>query len=152
FTVAPGALAFSPDGKYLVVGFGKGAYESKAVPHPLKVWEVATRRQVHLLHGHTGFCGSLDFSRNPGPPGLMASASHDGTVILWSTETWKALRTLENPDRGSQANSQAGRRFVDDAAFSPDGKTLAMASRAGNVQLWDVATGELREALKGHSS
>jgi hypothetical protein len=37
-------------------------------------------------------------------------------------------------------------------AFSPDGKSLAMASRAGNVQLWDVATGTLLETLKGHSS
>jgi WD40 repeat protein len=149
FTGAAGALAFSPDGKYLVVGFGKGAYESKAVPHPLKVWEVATRQQLRLLNGHTGYCVSLGFSRDGA---MLASSSHDGRVILWSTETWEAVRTLENPDRGSQANSQAGRRFVDDAAFSPDGKTLAMASRAGNVQLWNVATGELLDTLKGHSS
>ncbi len=37
-------------------------------------------------------------------------------------------------------------------AFSPDGKTLAMASRERNVQLWDVATGKILETLKGHSS
>ena len=42
--------------------------------------------------------------------------------------------------------------MVEDVAFSPDGKTLAMASREGNVQLWDVATGKLLETLKGHSS
>ncbi len=47
--------------------------------------------------------------------------------------------------------SQAGRGFVDDVAFSPDGKTLALASRSGNVQLWNVATGELLESVKGHS-
>ena len=45
-----------------------------------------------------------------------------------------------------------GRGMVEDVAFSPDGKTLAMASREGNVQLWDVATGKLLETLKGHSS
>ena len=42
--------------------------------------------------------------------------------------------------------------MVEDVAFSPDGKTLAMASYEGNVQLWDVATGKLLETLKGHSS
>ena len=42
--------------------------------------------------------------------------------------------------------------MVEDVAFSPDGKTLAMASREGTVHLWDVATGKLLETLKGHSS
>ena len=42
--------------------------------------------------------------------------------------------------------------MVEDVAFSPDGKTLALASREGTVQLWDVATGKLLETLKGHSS
>jgi hypothetical protein len=41
--------------------------------------------------------------------------------------------------------------MVEDVAFSPDGKTLAMASREGSVQLWDVATGKHLETLKGHS-
>jgi hypothetical protein len=42
--------------------------------------------------------------------------------------------------------------MVEDVAFSPDGKTLAMASQEGNVHLWDVPTGRLLETLKGHSS
>src|SRR5262249_26077268 len=77
--------------------------------------------------------------------------SHDGTAILWSTETWKATQTLRNPDPGT-TYSQAGVGMVEDVAFAPDGKTLAMASREGTVHLWDVATGKLLETLKGHSS
>ena len=57
-------------------------------PNPLKVWEVATRRLIRRLNGHTGFCVSLDFSRDGK---LLASGSRDGTAILWSTETWKAI-------------------------------------------------------------
>jgi WD40 repeat protein len=144
-----GALAFSPDGKYLVAGFGaRWSFNPGGPPFPLKVWEVANRRLI-LLNGHTGFCMSLDFSRDPGAPGLLASGSRDGTAILWSTETWKALQTLQNPDKDSL---YGGRGTVEGVAFSPDGKTLAMASQTGNVHLWDVASGKRLETLKGHSS
>jgi WD40 repeat protein/tRNA A-37 threonylcarbamoyl transferase component Bud32 len=145
-----GAMAFSPDGKYLVAGFGTKRFTTEvSSPSPLKVWEVATRRLLHRLSGHTGYCVSLNFSRDAA---LLASGSRDGTAILWSTSTWDKTRMLQNPDRGTEVfDNQAGRRFVDDVAFSPDGKTLAMASRAGNVHLWEVATGKLLETLTGHS-
>src|SRR5262249_5450107 len=134
------ALAFSPDGKYLVAGFGSpfdfGGINS---PIPLKVWEVAKRRPIRLLSGHMGYCYSLDFSRDGA---RLASGSQDGTAILWSTESWKATQTLRNPDL--ETNS-AGVGLVEDVAFAPDGKTLAMASRAGTVHLWDVASGKLLE-------
>ena len=34
-------------------------------------------------------------------------------------------------------------------AFSPDGKTVASASRDPSAKLWDVATGKERATLKG---
>jgi WD40 repeat protein/predicted Ser/Thr protein kinase len=148
-TGAVGALAFSPNGKCLVAGFGRKYWFSEDVsPNPLKVWDVATRRLIRRLNGHTGYCVSLDFSRDGT---LLASGSRDGTAIIWSTATWKAMHTLQNPDQAS-LYSQAGRSQVEDVAFSPDGKTLALASFGGNVQSWDVATGKLLHTLKGHSS
>ncbi len=147
---AVGALAFSPDGKYLVAGFGsKRLFASGALPAPLKVWKVATRRLMGRLTGHINSCLALSFS----PDGkLLASGSRDGTVILWSTATWKQAQTLENPDRDAPTRRSGWQGSVEDLAFSPDGKTLALASFGGTVQLWDVATGKLLETLKGHSS
>ena len=122
------ALAFSPDRKYLVAGFGtKTSLRIGSFPAPLKVWEVATRRLIRRLNGHTNFCVSLQFSRDGS---LLASGSHDGTAILWSTQTWKAVHTLQNLDRAS-VYSATGRGEVHDVAFSPDGKTLALASWGG---------------------
>ncbi len=114
-------------------------------PFPLMVWEVATRRPIRRLKGHTNYCVSLDFSRDGT---LLASGSRDGTAIIWSTGTWKRTQTLRNPD---ESVLSGGRAMVEGVAFSPDGKALALASRAGSVQLWDVATGTLLETLKGHS-
>ena len=85
FWGAVAALAFSPDGKYLAAGFGtKMCFWHESYPVPLKVWEVATRRLIGRLNGHTGWCVSLDFS----PDGtLLASGGRDGRAILWSTAT-----------------------------------------------------------------
>ena len=88
---AVGALAFSPDGNYLVAGFGSPGVIARNIlgmsTSPLKVWEVATRRLIRRLTGHGGYCVSLDFSRDGA---RLASGSRDGTLILWSTATWKA--------------------------------------------------------------
>jgi WD40 repeat protein len=145
-----GSLAFSPDGKHLVAGFGsKFLLNSSGTPTALKVWDVASRRLIRRLDGHTGFCISLDFSRDGT---LLASGSRDGTAIIWSTATWRPIKTLANSDRGEGRSNQLQYRMVEDVAFSPNGKTLAMGTRGGNLHLWDVATGELVDTLKGHSN
>jgi len=124
-------------------------YSGGSFPAPLKVWEVKARRLIGRLNGHTDFCVSLDFSPNGT---LLASGSRDGTAILWSTATWEKAHRLENPDQDTITDTSGRRGSVEDVAFSPDGKTLALASYRGTVQLWDVASGKLRETLKGHSS
>src|SRR5262249_4243719 len=112
-TGAISALAFSPDGKYLVAGFGTRRWiAGGGLPNPLRVWEVATRRLIHRLSGHTNYCLSLDFSRDGT---LLASGGLDGTAILWSTANWEAARTLRNPDKNTFGTVRLG--MVADVAF-----------------------------------
>jgi WD40 repeat protein/tetratricopeptide (TPR) repeat protein len=145
-----GALAFSPDGKYLVAGFGfRNFISGQSFPVPLKVWEVATRRLTQVLYGHTGYCMSLVFSMDGT---LLASGSQDGTALIWSTATWKPVHSLRNSVAAEPQATLFLRRGFSNVAFSPDGKTLALASREGSVQLWDAAAGKLLTVLKGHSS
>ncbi|MGI4791473.1 MAG: WD40 repeat domain-containing protein [Janthinobacterium lividum] len=51
------------------------------------------------------------------------------------------------PDRGS-ANVNA---FWSNALFTPDGRTLIGGSPGGQIFLWDVPTGALRQTLTGHT-
>ncbi len=152
-----GTLRFSPDGRHLVVGTGSPwRFIFRAYSTPLLVWDVRERRNIQRLAGHTGSCVALDFSSDGM---LLASGSHDGRVIVWSTGTWQELRQFRNPDLpalrdragygGPPVNESV---VVTSVAFSPDDKTLAMASHEGSIHLWDVTSGNHLAALTGHSN
>jgi WD40 repeat protein len=69
--------------------------------------------------------------------------SEDQTVRLWDVAT---RQPLGKPLEGHT-------NYVLSVGFSPDGKTLASASKDYSVRLWDVATRQpLGKPLEGHTS
>ncbi len=65
------SVAFSSDGGLLASG---------SADRTIKLWEVATGREVRTLTGHTDTVLSVAFS----PDGrLLASGSYDKTIKLW---------------------------------------------------------------------
>src|SRR5262249_34263504 len=105
-------------------------------------WDLKTQQEKAALAGHSGSVNWVAFS----PDGkTLATGSDDGTVRLWDTTTGQETQVLCSP--GGPVH------FVQ---FSPDGETLAANVWASVVSdamviLWDVATGEMRAALKGHT-
>ncbi|UBU09322.1 NACHT and WD repeat domain-containing protein [Nonomuraea gerenzanensis] len=114
-----GVVAFSPDGKILAAS--EGGY-----PGSVRLWEVATQRQIgEPMSGETGV-DVLAFS----PDGrTLAGAAGDGAVWLWDVATHEQIGV-----------PSAGREGVSVVALSPDGRTVATGEDDGTVQLWDVAT------------
>jgi hypothetical protein len=98
-------------------------------------------RQYHgeqsRLRGHTGPVTAVSFSPDDR---LLASASADHTIKLWSTISGKEVSTLQGHKAG-----------VTSVAFRPDGKRLASGSADGTVRIWDTETGQELLTFASHS-
>jgi serine/threonine protein kinase/WD40 repeat protein len=74
----------------------------------------------------------------------LRSSASTRTALLEALGSGSLARTLRLPDGASP-------RFVG-ARLSPDGRLAATIGYAGHAQLWDVADGAPRAALRGHGA
>jgi len=124
-----GAYAFSPDGRWFVVGDVNGG---------LHVWDTRTWTISNEWPGHPHTVHAIAFS----PDGrLLATGSHDTTVRLWDAGTYSELAVL----RGDSGQ-------VYSIGFSPDGQTLAVGTTDGVVKFWNMRTHREVTTLKAHES
>jgi WD40 repeat protein len=129
------ALAFSPDGKTLASG---SADES------VRLWDVASGRQVMKLTGHKNEVVDLAFSPNGGlllsAAGNIAGWPDSGGVKLWDVTTGKELATFNWP--GAPIS----------LAVSADGRTVAVGHGGDTcVKLLDGRTLRELATLQGHT-
>ncbi|MBI3584660.1 MAG: caspase family protein [Nitrospinae bacterium] len=128
-TAADLSLAFSPDGKYLLIG-GMGG--------DLALRDATSGKVVRELKGHSGFglggaVQSVEFS----PDGKYAlSGGGDGTARLWDISTGENIKTFKHPSE------------VISALFMPGSRQIICGDKDGNIKLWDIGTGENIKTLK----
>ncbi|RPA86372.1 WD40 repeat-like protein [Ascobolus immersus RN42] len=101
------------------------------------LWEPAkSTKPLVRLQGHQKLVNHVSFS----PDGLLiASASFDNLVKLWSAHDGKFIASL----RGHVAP-------VYQCAFSADSRLLVSSSKDTTLKVWDVKTGKLHKDLPGH--
>ena len=120
-------IAFSPDDRLLATG---------SADNTVKLWDVATERELRNLTGHALWVKAVAFS----PDGLLlASGSVDGNVKIWDVVSGREVRNL------------SGCGSVNTVAFSPDGQMLAVGNMEKLIKIWEVATGREVRTLTGHT-
>src|SRR5262249_2795982 len=121
------SVAFSPDGNRLITTSDR----------EVRLWDVDTGALRTTLPNAGG--GTTRAALSPDGQ-IFAVTATEGGVRVWNLD--KAIRIRE---------IAAAVDVVWSVAFSPDGRELATASSDEVVALWDVATGEQRGTLTGHT-
>src|SRR5207253_4096669 len=130
----PVSVRYSPDGKWLAAGDGRGT---------VHVFDSRTGRVVRVVRAAERDDGWADAVPLYSPVGgLLAVVTVGGRVSVWDAEKGDSPRWKLPP----------GDADVRHLAFSPDGTVLAGGEEGEGrrVRLWDAATGKERRPLPAH--
>ncbi len=136
-------VTFSRDGKLLASAGGDYGRSGE-----VKVWDLATARELHCLRGHKDLVSCVAFS--PDSKQLVSAnggVHTPGEIKIWDVADGRELRSLP-------AHATAVRGL----AFSPDGRQLASVgagfssggtSLPGELKIWDTASGRQLRCMPG---
>jgi len=112
-----GSPAFSPDGKYALVGMNNGV---------LVLWEMASGKQIRSFEGYSRDANAMAFS--PGGRYALSKVSQADSMELWDMASGKEIRSF-------------GAISAWNVQFSPDGRYILSDFKRG-MSLWCVSSGK----------
>ncbi len=119
------SVAFTPDGKYIVLGGGYGS---------IRIWDIESNSEIQTFDKHTSCVFSIAFS--PDSKNIV-SRDKNGYIKLWETESGVLMRTFKGGDS------------IRATAITPDGKNIVFGG-LNKIELWDIESGVLMRTFEGH--
>lgn len=113
-------VGYSPDGKIIASGGNDNC---------IRLWDVATGKEIGILSGHEDFVVSISFS---GDGKYLLSASMDGTAKVWDLKSRNIILTLFSPGEGEFAayipegyylSSKGAEKYI---RFTREGKSYSL--------------------------
>lgn len=130
-TKSSGFVLFSPDGKKLAGSVSGKTWRATDV----RIWDLASGKPQTTLQGHTGGIWQMSFS----PDGKLLATNDNYSAIIWDLAKEKQLRTIKLP------------AFTRSIRFLPDGKQIVTGHDDGRIRFWDINSGQLQRAFRGHT-
>ncbi|KPK11168.1 MAG: hypothetical protein AMJ56_06610 [Anaerolineae bacterium SG8_19] len=111
------------------------------------IWNTSTGQQDLTLDGHQDLINAAAWS----PSGdRILTASADQTAKIWDAVTGEELVTFNGHDEIVYACDVFGTCSESISNWSPDGNRVVTNDEAGEIFIWDPATGEELLHLSGH--
>jgi RNA polymerase sigma factor (sigma-70 family) len=139
------SLAFSPDGKWL-------ASASRFNDQTVRLWDAATGKEIRQYlvpfvdNGDGSSTGVSTWVAFAAGGKILAAGGTDHKVRLWDVATGKELLNqvasgLPAPPRAGLGTMHHWTQMIQDVAFAPDGRVMAL-STAKTIHVVDVAAGQ----------
>ncbi|MBL6446279.1 caspase family protein [Fulvivirga sp. 29W222] len=119
------AVAFTPDGKYLLTG---------SRDKSIKLWDVASGRELRSFLGHKSTINDIDVTDDGK---YFISSSADKTAKFWEISTGKVIRDFVG-----------SKDIMTSVSLSPDGSKLITAGYDWVGSLWSMASGDTLRTFK----
>ena len=123
------ALAFSPDGKFLLTA---------SEDNTLREWDPRSGAELHVLRGHSNIVTALAISADGT---RIASASLDHTLRVWNAASGEQLTSFRDPTPAA-VNLL---KFTPDAGMLVTAETVAMGTI---VRLWSIREGRQKAVIQ----